>query len=282
MRWDYGTVYKSIRKSKGLTQKEVCGDELARSTVAKIEANQATPNYENMEFLLRQIDMTFGEFEYICNYYQPNPRNEFLLRFQNLLTVSSTEGMEPLIKDIESYLAREHDIPLEHVLSILKVSLSMRQSGLSGYSQSLAETIWQEMKDYDTWYLSDLRRLSCILHLFSTEALVTITPKILKSLEKYELYEGKNAPKIAFLVNLSTLYLHRSCLGECEQLSEELLLLSKEKKQYHIWAMAKVRLGICRKDEGLLDEGLELLRVLGEEALLADLKEEKECFFQLE
>ena len=242
MRWDYGIVYKSIRKSKGLTQKEVCGDELARSTVAKIEANQATPNYENMEFLLRQIDMTFGEFEYICNYYQPNRRQLLLRRFQNILSVSTTEEVETLIKDVKSYLAKEYDLPLAHILSILKATLSIRQSGLSESSQSLAETIWQEMKDYDTWYLSDLRRLSYILHLFSRETLQEMTPKLLKSIEKYEWYEGMHPSKIAFLVNLSTLYLHRSCLGECEQLSEELLLLSKEKKQYHIWAMAKVRL----------------------------------------
>ena len=26
MRWDYGKIYKEIRKSKGLTQEEICGD----------------------------------------------------------------------------------------------------------------------------------------------------------------------------------------------------------------------------------------------------------------
>ena len=33
-------IYKEIRKSKGLTQEEICGDFLARSTLARIESGQ--------------------------------------------------------------------------------------------------------------------------------------------------------------------------------------------------------------------------------------------------
>ena len=43
MRWDYGKIYKEIRKSKGLTQEEICGDFLARSTLARIESGQVVP-----------------------------------------------------------------------------------------------------------------------------------------------------------------------------------------------------------------------------------------------
>ena len=57
MRWDYGKIYKEIRKSKGLTQEEICGDFLARSTLARIESGQVVPKFDTMIFLLRQIDM---------------------------------------------------------------------------------------------------------------------------------------------------------------------------------------------------------------------------------
>ena len=57
MRYDFGKVYKEIRESKGLTQEEVCGEVLSRTSLSKIESGKATPKYENMEFLLRQINM---------------------------------------------------------------------------------------------------------------------------------------------------------------------------------------------------------------------------------
>lgn len=43
MRWDYGQVYKKIRQSKGLTQQDVCGDMLHRSTLANIEKGKLSP-----------------------------------------------------------------------------------------------------------------------------------------------------------------------------------------------------------------------------------------------
>ena len=37
MRWDIGSVYKYIRKSKGITQNEVCGDYITHSNLSKFE-----------------------------------------------------------------------------------------------------------------------------------------------------------------------------------------------------------------------------------------------------
>ncbi|HEL1586457.1 TPA: helix-turn-helix transcriptional regulator [Streptococcus suis] len=50
MRWDFGSIYKMIRESKGLTQEQVCGNVLSRTTLAKIENNQSMPKFENMIF----------------------------------------------------------------------------------------------------------------------------------------------------------------------------------------------------------------------------------------
>ena len=37
MRYDFGKVYKEIRKSKNLTQSDVCGNVLSPTTLSKIE-----------------------------------------------------------------------------------------------------------------------------------------------------------------------------------------------------------------------------------------------------
>lgn len=92
MHWDIGTVYKTIRKAKGITQQEICGDWISRSNLSKFESNQSVPSYETMEFLLNQIDMSFGEFEYICNYYKPRIRQVIINQMSNHLSiVNNTE-----------------------------------------------------------------------------------------------------------------------------------------------------------------------------------------------
>lgn len=52
MRWDYGQIFKEIRKSKGLTQQDVCGQVIHRTTLTNIEHGKVIPSFENMVFLL--------------------------------------------------------------------------------------------------------------------------------------------------------------------------------------------------------------------------------------
>ena len=87
MRYDFGNVYKEIRESKGLTQEDVCGSVLSRTSLSKIESGKTTPKYENMEFLLRQVNMSFEEFEYICQLYQPSQRTEIMQTYLNMSSI---------------------------------------------------------------------------------------------------------------------------------------------------------------------------------------------------
>ena len=99
MRYDFGKVYKEIRESKGLTQEEVCGEVLSRTSLSKIESGKVTPKYENMEFLLRQINMSFEEFDYICHLYQPSQRTEIMQTYLNMSSILGTSELEKLFQD---------------------------------------------------------------------------------------------------------------------------------------------------------------------------------------
>ena len=77
MRWDIGSVYKYIRKSKGITQNEVCGDYITHSNLSKFENNHSTPRYDTMEILWRYYGVTFEanwyEFRWISLYLSTLP-----------------------------------------------------------------------------------------------------------------------------------------------------------------------------------------------------------------
>ena len=96
MRWDYGKVFQEIRQSKGLTQEEVCGDFLARSTLARIESGKVVPRFDTMIFLLHQIDMTLEEFKYICNLHQHSERQAIVNAYQNLSPVVGVKDLQKL------------------------------------------------------------------------------------------------------------------------------------------------------------------------------------------
>lgn len=232
MRWDYGKIYKEIRKSKGLTQEEICGDFLARSTLARIESGQVVPKFDTMIFLLRQIDMTLEEFKYICDYYQPSQRQKILNSLYNQgESIAGTKGLLQLKRECEAYLYKHSDIPIKHALDIINITIHLRQNGISETKEINATTnkIWAYLEKQDTWYESDFRLLSTILYFFPLENIKQFTQKILNSIKKYKSFRYGNNVQIGLLVNLSTIYLYNGLKRECAELLSTFTICQKKK-----------------------------------------------------
>ena len=283
MRYDFGKVYKEIRESKGLTQEEVCGNVLSRTSLSKIESGKATPKYENMEFLLRQINMSFEEFDYICQLYQPSQRTEIMQTYLNMRSIIGTSALVNLIQKCQDYLKTHHDLPIEEIRDMLEVVIYIRQHGageLSDHAEQVVKKLWEKIEKQDTWYESDLKILNTILFSFPIEHLHLITGKILQRLEVYKNYQHLYDLRMTILLNLSTLYLYNQDKNMCKQICYTLLEDAKNKKSYDRLAICYVRIGICTDDSKLIQKGFSLLDLTEETSMLSHLKKEVETYYQ--
>ena len=283
MRYDFGKVYKEIRESKGLTQEDVCGDILSRTSLSKIESGKVTPKYENMEFLLRQINMSFEEFDYICHLYQPSQRTEIMQTYLNMSSILGTSELEKLFQKCQNYLKTRHDLPIEEIRDMLEVVIYIRQHGageLSDHAEQVVKKLWRKIEKQDTWYESDLKILNTILFSFPIEHLHLITEKILQRLEVYKNYQHLYDLRMTILLNLSTLYLYNQDKNMCKQICYTLLEDAKNKKSYDRLAICYVRIGICTDDAKLIQKGFFLLELTEETSMLSHLKKEVETYYQ--
>ena len=283
MRYDFGKVYKEIRESKGLTQEEVCGDVLSRTSLSKIESGKVTPKYENMEFLLRQINMSFEEFDYICHLYQPSQRTEIMQTYLNMSSILGTSELEKLFQKCQNYLKTRHDLPIEEIRDMLEVVIYIRQHGageLSDHAEQVVKKLWRKIEKQDTWYESDLKILNTILFSLPIEHLHLITGKILQRLEVYKNYQHLYDLRMTILLNLSTLYLYNQDKNMCKQICYTLLEDAKNKKSYDRLAICYVRIGICTDDSKLIQKGFSLLELTEETSMLSHLKKEVETYYQ--
>ena len=283
MRYDFGKVYKEIRESKGLTQEEVCGEVLSRTSLSKIESGKATPKYENMEFLLRQINMSFEEFDYICHLYQPSQRTEIMQTYLNMNSIVGSSSLVDFLETCQSYLKSHHDLPIEEIRDMLAVVIHIRQHGTEQLSDQVKQTIkklWEKIEKQDTWYENDLKILNTILFSFPIEHLHLITGKILQRLEVYKNYQHLYDLRMAILLNLSTIYLYHQDKNMCQQICYTLLEDAKNKKSYDRLAICYVRIGICRDDARLIQKGFSLLKLTEETSMLSHLKKEVETYYQ--
>ena len=283
MRYDFGNVYKEIRESKGLTQEEVCGGILSRTSLSKIESGKTTPKYENMEFLLQQVNMTFEEFDYICHLYQPSQRAEIIQSYLNMSSILGTSELEKLFQKCQDYLKTHHDLPIEEISDMLEVIIYIRQHGtgeLSDHAEQVVKKLWRKIEKQDTWYENDLKILNTILFRFPIEHLHLITGKILQRLEVYKNYQHLYDLRMAILLNLSTLYLYNQDRNMCQQICYTLLEDAKKKKHYDRLAICYVRIGICTDDSKLIQKGFSLLELTDEISMLSHLKKEVETYHQ--
>ena len=283
MRYDFGKVYKEIRESKGLTQEEVCGNVISRTSLSKIESGKATPKYENMEFLLRQINMSFEEFDYICHLYQPSQRTEIIQTYLNMSSIIGNSSLVDFFETCQNYLKTHHDLPIEEIRDMLEVVIHIRQHGTEQLSDQVKQTIkklWEKIEKQDTWYESDLKILNTILFSFPIDHLHLITGKILQRLEVYKNYQHLYDLRMAILLNLSTIYLYHQDKNICQQTCYTLLEDAKNKKSYDRLAICYVRIGICTDDSKLIQKGFSLLELTEETSMLSHLKKEVETHYQ--
>ena len=283
MRYDFGKVYKEIRESKDLTQEEVCGNILSRTSLSKIESGKATPKYENMEFLLRQINMSFEEFDYICHLYQTSQRTEIMQTYLNMSSTLGTSELETLFQKCQDYLKTHHDLPIEEIRNMLEIVIHIRQHGTEQLSDQVKQTVkklWEKIEKQDTWYENDLKILNTILFSFPIDHLHLITGKILQRLEVYKNYQHLYDLRMTILLNLSTLYLYNQDKNMCQQICYTLLEDAKNKKSYDRLAICYVRIGICRDDAKLIQKGFSLLELTNETSMLSHLKKEVETHYQ--
>ncbi|CYU35447.1 helix-turn-helix domain-containing protein [Streptococcus suis] len=277
MRWDYGSVYKSIRKSKHLSQEQICGDYLNRTTLVRFEKNQTIPSYELMRFLLKQVDMTFEEFEYLCNYYQPSQRQQLLYDIDNLRN-PTTKTMEDLIKRCQDHLKKEpNDIPIHRKCLLLETVVAVRKSSsitqLSDEAETLSKLLWSELERYDNWYHNDIILVGTLLSKISSlDSLEETANLLLKRLEKYKDYKRIQPTILSYYQSLSYFFLEQRQYNKSTFFATKLMDLAKQEKRYDQLARAYVYLGIAQNKQELVEKGLQILELTDEKRLVDNLK----------
>ncbi|MEI4324376.1 helix-turn-helix transcriptional regulator [Streptococcus suis] len=277
MRWDYGSIYKSIRKSKHLSQEQICGDYLNRTTLVRFEKNQTIPSYELMRFLLKQVDMTFEEFEYLCNYYQPSQRQQLLYDIDNLRN-PTTKTMEDLIKRCQDHLKKEpNDIPIHRKCLLLETVVAVRKSSsitqLSDEAETLSKLLWSELERYDNWYHNDIILVGTLLSKISSlDSLEETANLLLKRLEKYKDYKRIQPTILSYYQSLSYFFLEQRQYNKSTFFATKLMELAKQEKRYDQLARAYVYLGLAENKQGLIDKGLQILELTDEKRLVDNLQ----------
>lgn len=280
MESSFGAVYKKIRKSKGLSQKEICGDKISRTSLSKIENAHTSPSYEMFTYLLEKINMSADEFEYIRNSLALDQRkliiNRFFNRNINLNNDLDKEHLKTLLAACEAYLENDHDQTIEEISITIKALKELDTKGAHNHCLPtvFVSKIWARLSNAEVWYYYDLRLLNCILFYLPIETVQEVAVKAIEQLDFYEDFKDINFVKAAILINITSIYLSKNLLNEAKILLDWSYKLAMKQKRYDFLAISLVRSGICKSDNALIDRGLGLLELVDDRDLMDVLQRE--------
>lgn len=246
---------------------DICNGNISKSTLSRIEKYNQVPNFDTMQYLLQQIDISFDEFDYLCHDYSTTERQEIIDEFYGLVSNSNLALIEKLIQRCEDYLKKDENLKIQEILLILNGRQSFFHDKLgviSDYTKELVSPLWKRLENASSWSYEDVRLMNCILYHLPIEVVEKNIPKIQATLRKYEGFKNMSTLNISLLLNLSTLFLYNSKINKCQEILDEAFYLNIKLKRYDFLGVILVRKGICAKNIDEINNGLKLLELVGE------------------
>ncbi|MBP1040990.1 helix-turn-helix domain-containing protein [Vagococcus sp. BWB3-3] len=276
-----GDVYKQIRINKGISQQDICQNKISRTTLSRFENGKVDVSLTHFHFFLKQLDISYDEFDFILNGYQANSKTAIFDAFFSLHSSLDTKKIKGIIKQCEKFLKNGNNWYIESILKIMSSFLQLGENApdsISPFSQQFVEEIWQRLSAQDEWYMIDFRIINYILFLFPTEVAIQIGNEVLKRSRKYQHFRDIDPLNISLKLNMALLCLQQGQHLTAAKVANQAITSAKKIKRYDFLMIGLVRHGIATQSRDQINEGLLLAKIVNEEHFKEELQKEVLAF----
>lgn len=276
-----GSTLKMIRKSLGLTQKQISADIMSQSNYSKVEKNTIDITFSSAIKVLNRFGMSVDEFVYIHNGYQKNPEKQ-LISFNKMFT----NDKEQILKDIKILTKNnERTIRETEVLALNEALYAINENDYDKAKEKVF-IIWERLKNHDNWYIYDLRLINSILYIFPVDVAKNIVSLANQRLERYKQFRDISHLSANLYTNYILLLIKNNRL---EEALVELKLHISRCVNDHLYlhlGISYIRKGIVlhtvhhEKSYEWYSKGFQILEITNNTRLIADLKQEIKNFTQ--
>lgn len=258
---DLGTTYRKIRKSRGITQAQVCKDLLSRTTLSKFENEKLTPSVTLFIALLARIDCGFDEFFFIAQGYRLTEKQQILHQFFSLFSNQKPKALLALKEQCllfqRTSVSKTIDL-LVYVIDSLTALSTNTEKEIPCLPKVLLTVPWDALQAYSDWTLDDIKLINCLLYLFPVETAHAIANQLIQQLKKYEALENTVPLQCAIHLNVALLYLQEQQHQEAKESSDQALLLAKKSKRYDYYSLATARKSFAIRDSDLFAQARQM------------------------
>lgn len=265
-----GQTFKIIRESRKIKQNEITFQTLSRTTLSKFENDKVVLSMNNFKYLLQSLDVTLEEFNYIKNGYSNGVKEQILHDFSQLFSTSDVTLIEKIMRQCNDYLKTNYSRAIKciyNVMHVLKYTHDSSNDKISCHTKIYIADIWDELSQVENWTILDIRIINCCLHFFESEAMIGICDQLIKNLKKYEGFSNILLLETSIYLNLTLIFLLKNEREKAKEYAGISLKKANKSKRIDYIAISFIRSGIAFSDETCINNGLNLLDVLGDQIL---------------
>ena len=153
---ELGERIKQARLEKGLSQRQLCGEEITRNMLSQIENGSARPSMTSLAFLARQLDKPISYF--LEEEAVISPNQQVMAQLRRAYTEGEHEKIPALL---DQYRAPDEVFDQERylleALGLMKLSRQVQLQGKTVYAQSLLQKA-KQAGDRSVYYTDALER----------------------------------------------------------------------------------------------------------------------------
>jgi len=201
-----GKMFKKIRESKKLTQKEVADGICSPKQVSAFEQGDSNISFDKLFKLLHKLNITLQEFEFLLQGYKFDETTEMLAQAQVYYNQSKKTALKILTKQIKERISSKNDelnyIKIKTLLSFLddKVKITDREK----------ETICDYLMSVELWGYYELNLYATTMRLFNTEAIYTLSKEIVNKGAFYHSIPRNKKIYTSIIVNTMMAFITRA------------------------------------------------------------------------
>lgn len=202
--------------AQNLTQKDLIGEDLARSTLEKIENGKRNPSYDKIILICEKLNTSLPEIIYIHNDYKLSEKESLIHDFKNLRHSLLPKPLESLLFKLNEYLSKQDDRQIVELKAVVEAMIIFNNTQNFSDALETVEFIWERLEKLDDWLEFDILILSHLFFIFEIETAKHIINRLLVQMKKYSLYRHHYRLEMGLMINIATFFRHSYEILEAE------------------------------------------------------------------
>lgn len=216
----WGKTLASIKKSKNIPINEVIGDHLTRSAYSRFASGKTNTSIDNFAYMLNNLHVSFEEFNYIKNQYEPDKYHILLKKAQIANHQHNINQLKSIMNKFQSYAKITDDVVPLHLYCIVKLTINHLLN--IPYDQYAQKTITDYLTQCESWSHYELVLFNNVMFVFNLQLIDIMKKKVIHNLEKYQNLRSYGSESFRVLINILTLFLDNKHLKEAILLINEI------------------------------------------------------------